>query len=82
MKVSDYIATNIDRLPNGHDFTFADFDVEVNKKEVALKSLYNMVASIKKDYLKWICGLPMLVKKLCCQNLKCARLMGDSNNDI
>jgi hypothetical protein len=47
MKVSDYIATTIDRLPKGYVFTYADFTTEVNKKEAVIKALNRMVASGK-----------------------------------
>jgi len=47
MKVSDYIATTIDRLPKGYVFTYADFDTEVNKKEAVIKALNRMVVSGK-----------------------------------
>ena len=47
MKVSDYIATTIDRLPKGYVFTYADFPVEVDKKEAVIKALNRMAASGK-----------------------------------
>jgi len=47
MKVSDYIATTIDRLPKGYVFTYADFVTEVNKKEAVIKALNRMVISGK-----------------------------------
>ena len=47
MKVSDYIATTIDRLPKGYVFTYADFITEVNKKEAVIKTLNRMVESGK-----------------------------------
>ena len=47
MKVSDYIATTIDRLPKGYIFTYADFVAEVNKKEAVIKALNRMVESGK-----------------------------------
>lgn len=47
MKVSDYIATTIDRLPKGYVFTYADFVAEVNKKEAVIKALNRMVESGK-----------------------------------
>ncbi len=47
MKVSDYIATTIDRLPKGYVFTYADFGTEVNKKEAVIKALNRMVVSGK-----------------------------------
>jgi hypothetical protein len=47
MKVSDYIATTIDRLPNGYVFTYADFTTQVDKKEAVIKALNRMAASGK-----------------------------------
>lgn len=47
MKVSDYIATTIGRLPKGYVFTYADFTTEVNKKEAVIKALNRMVTSGK-----------------------------------
>ncbi|MEI7424428.1 MAG: DUF6088 family protein [Prolixibacteraceae bacterium] len=47
MKVSDYIATTIYRLPKGYVFTYADFTTEVNKKEAVIKALNRMVVSGK-----------------------------------
>ena len=47
MKVSDYIATTIDRLPKGYVFTYADFPVKVEKKEAVIKALNRMAASGK-----------------------------------
>jgi len=47
MKVSDYIATTIDRLPKGYIFTYADFVAVVNKKEAVIKALNRMVESGK-----------------------------------
>ena len=47
MKVSDYIATTIDRLPKGYIFTYADFVTEMNKKEAVIKALNRMVVSGK-----------------------------------
>ena len=47
MKVSDYIATTIDRLPKGYVFTYADFTMEVDKKEAVIKALNRMAASGK-----------------------------------
>lgn len=47
MKVSDYIATTINRLPKGYVFTYADFSIEVDKKEAVIKALNRMVASGK-----------------------------------
>jgi hypothetical protein len=47
MKVTDYIANKIERLPKGYVFTYADFDVEVNGKESVIKALNRMVAAGK-----------------------------------
>jgi hypothetical protein len=47
MKVSEYIASSIDRLPKGYVFTYADFYTEVNKKEAVIKALNRMVESGK-----------------------------------
>ena len=47
MKVSEYIAITIDRLPKGYVFTYSDFTTEVNKKEAVIKALNRMVASGK-----------------------------------
>lgn len=47
MKVSEYIAFSIDRLPKGYVFTYADFTSEVNKKEAVIKALNRMVESGK-----------------------------------
>lgn len=47
MKVSDYIASTLDRLPKGYVFTYADFITEVNKKEAVIKALNRMVVSGK-----------------------------------
>ncbi len=43
MKVSDYIAFTINRLPKGYVFTYVDFIGEVNKKEAVIKTLNRMV---------------------------------------
>ncbi len=45
MKVSDYIALTIDRLPRGYVFTYADFTTEVNKREAVIKALNRMVVA-------------------------------------
>ena len=42
MKVSDYIASTIDRLPKGYVFTYSDFSAEVNKREAVIKALNRM----------------------------------------
>jgi hypothetical protein len=47
MKISDYIASTIDRLPKGYIFTYADFNTEVSQKEAVIKALNRMVASDK-----------------------------------
>lgn len=39
MKISEYIAYTIDRLPNGYVFTYYDFNTEVNRKEATIKAL-------------------------------------------
>lgn len=45
MKVTEYIAYTIDRLPKGYVFTYEDFIVEVNKKEAVIKALNRMAES-------------------------------------
>ncbi|OFY89146.1 MAG: hypothetical protein A3K10_14000 [Bacteroidetes bacterium RIFCSPLOWO2_12_FULL_31_6] len=47
MKIAEYIAFTIDRLPKGYVFTYADFIIEVNKKEAVIKALNRMVESGK-----------------------------------
>jgi len=47
MKVAEYIAFAINRLPKGYIFTYADFDAEVNQKQAVIKALNRMVASGK-----------------------------------
>lgn len=47
MKITEYIALTIDRLPKGYVFTYADFTTEVNKKEAVIKALNRMVQSGK-----------------------------------
>lgn len=47
MKISDYIAFTIDRLPKGYVFTYDDFTTEVNQKEAVIKALNRMVANEK-----------------------------------
>jgi hypothetical protein len=47
MKVSEYMAFMVDRLPKGYVFTYADFPLEVNQKEAVIKALNRMVASGK-----------------------------------
>ncbi len=47
MKISEYIAFTIDRLPKGYVFTYKDFIEEVNNKEAVIKSLNRMAAAGK-----------------------------------
>lgn len=47
MKISDYIASIVDRLPNGYVFTYANVSKEVSQKEAVLKALSRMVDSGK-----------------------------------
>ncbi len=47
MKVSEYIAYTIDRLPKGYVFTYVDFSTEVKNKEAAIKALNRMAESGK-----------------------------------
>lgn len=47
MKTPDYIAHNIDRLPKGYVFTYADFITEVSRKEAVIKALNRMVQAGK-----------------------------------
>ncbi|MEO8962925.1 MAG: DUF6088 family protein [Ginsengibacter sp.] len=47
MKVSEYIAFTIDRLPKGYVFTYSDFDTELNGKEAIIKALNRLAASEK-----------------------------------
>jgi hypothetical protein len=47
MKVSEYMAFMVDRLPKGYVFTYADFPLEVNQKEAVIKALNRMVGSGK-----------------------------------
>lgn len=47
MKVTDYIALTIDRFPKGYVFTYADFRIEVNKKQATIKALNRMAESGK-----------------------------------
>ena len=47
MKISEYILFKIDRLPNGHVFTYLDFNTEVNQKEATIKALNRLVAKGK-----------------------------------
>ncbi|MEP2772923.1 MAG: DUF6088 family protein [Fulvivirga sp.] len=45
MKITEYIANTIDRLPKGYVFTYEDFIGEVKKKEAVIKALNRMSAS-------------------------------------
>lgn len=45
MKITDYIANSIDRLPRGYVFTYADFMREVKNKEAVIKALNRMVSA-------------------------------------
>lgn len=47
MNTTDYIALTIDRLPKGYVFTYADFTIEVNKKQAVIKALNRMAAAGK-----------------------------------
>lgn len=47
MKITDYIANSIDRLPKGYVFTYADFMGEVKSKEAVIKALNRMALSGK-----------------------------------
>ena len=47
MKIAEYIAFTIDRLPKGYVFTYADFTTEVKQKEAVIKALNRMVTSSK-----------------------------------
>jgi hypothetical protein len=47
MKTTEYIASTIDRLPNGYVFTYSDFITAVSQKEAVIKALNRMVASGK-----------------------------------
>lgn len=47
MKTTEYIVSAIDRLPKGYVFTYADFDIQVSRKEAVIKALNRMVASGK-----------------------------------
>jgi hypothetical protein len=39
MKIADCITVTMDELTKGCLFTYADFKLEVNKKEVAIKTI-------------------------------------------
>lgn len=47
MKISNYIALTIERLPKGYVFTYSDFITEVNQKEAVIKALNRMVQAGK-----------------------------------
>ena len=47
MKITDYIAFTIDRLPKGYIFTYADFSTEVNPHEAIIKALNRMARAGK-----------------------------------
>ena len=47
MKTSESIAFTIERLPKGYVFTYADFNIEVERKEAVIKALNRMAASGK-----------------------------------
>lgn len=47
MKISEYIASNIDRLPRGYVFSYSDFISEVSQTEAAIKAL-NRLAKLGK----------------------------------
>lgn len=47
MKTTDIISFKIDRFPKGYVFTYEDFNIDVNKKEAAIKALNRMAASGK-----------------------------------
>ena len=47
MNITDYIAEKINRLPNGHVFTYADFVTDANRKEAIIKALNRMASSGK-----------------------------------
>lgn len=49
MKITDYIADSIDRLPRGYVFTYLDFMGEVKSKEAIIKALIGKVLSGKFD---------------------------------
>ena len=47
MKTTDYLESELDRLPNGHVFTYSEILKEVSRKEAVIKALNRMVASGK-----------------------------------
>lgn len=47
MKVSEKIANKIERLPTDYIFTYTDFDIDVRRKDAAVKALNRMTAAGK-----------------------------------
>ncbi len=47
MKITDYIANSIDRLPKGYVFTYVDFMDEVKSKDAVIKALNRMAIAGK-----------------------------------
>lgn len=47
MKITEYIAKTINKLPKGYIFTYADFLTEVEQKEAIIKALNRMVVKGK-----------------------------------
>jgi hypothetical protein len=47
MKISEYIANTINRLPTDHVFTYTDFNLDASKKDAVVKALNRMVAAGK-----------------------------------
>jgi len=47
MKISEYIASAIDRLPKGYVFTYADFMTGADKRETVIKALNRMAGAGK-----------------------------------
>jgi hypothetical protein len=47
MKITDYIASTIDRLPKGYIFTYIDFIAGLNQKEAVIKALNRMAQTGK-----------------------------------
>jgi hypothetical protein len=47
MRISEFIAFTINRLPKGYVFTYSNFTSEANQKEAVIKALNRMVASGK-----------------------------------
>lgn len=42
MKISEYVSFTVGRFPKGYVFTYAEFVLEVTKKEGVIKSLNRM----------------------------------------